>query len=277
MGRWRLSFSLFGLTWRVLRDHRSLMAFPLVSLAASLVVLASFGFPVFAVVSRSGHPDVAGYVIAFCGYVVLSCVTVFCNAALIHSANVALGGGRPTFRDGFAAAYARKGPILGWGAFSGTVSLVLRIAEQRLGPLGRFVALLGGLAWSLVTYLVLPLIVLEGDGVKDSIKRSPELFRRRWGSQVSGIVGVGLVSFLLLLLAFPILGVAAIAGGTAGLITGLVLAGAWVLFVIVLSGALTGIFQTALYRYAADGVPPGGFDAALLAGAMRQRRRRRFS
>jgi Family of unknown function (DUF6159) len=74
-----------------------------------------------------------------------------CNAAVIYSARIALPGGTPSFRDLFAAAASRKGAVLAWGAFTGTVSLLMRAAEQRLGPLGRIFTALGGLAWSMVS------------------------------------------------------------------------------------------------------------------------------
>jgi hypothetical protein len=114
--------------------------------------------------------------------VVLSSVTVFCNAALIHSANIALSGGTSSFRDGFAAAASREGAVLGWGAFSGTVSLLMLAAEQRLGPLGRILAALGGLAWSMVTFMVLPVIVLDGISPQAAVRRSTELLRAQCGA-----------------------------------------------------------------------------------------------
>jgi hypothetical protein len=111
------SVALFRISFRVLREHRGLIAFPLVSLLASLIVVAGFVGPVFGLMAPTGNPGPAGDVILACGYVALSCVTVFCNAALIHSANIALSGGTPSFRDGFAAAASRKGAVLAWGAF----------------------------------------------------------------------------------------------------------------------------------------------------------------
>jgi len=275
MGRFRRSVSLFRISFLVLRQHRSLLAFPLVSLAASLVVVASFAGGVFGFLAHGGNPGPAGDVILLCGYVVLSCVTVFCNAALIHSANVALTGGTPSFRDGFAAAARRKGAILAWGAFSGTISLILRLAEQRLGPLGRIVGMLGGFAWTVVTYMVLPLIVLEDISPQVAVRRSPELLQRTWGRQLGAIIGIGAGAALLALPALVLVAVLAAAGGAAGAVAGLVLCVLWLLAVTVLASALTGIFQTALYRYAADGVAPAAFAAADLPNAIAPRRRRR--
>ena len=267
------SIALFRIAFRVLREHRGLIAFPLVSLLASLIVVAGFVGPVFGLMAPTGNPGPAGDVILACGYVVLSSVTVFCNAALIHSANIALSGGTPSFRDGFAAAASRKGAVLGWGAFSGTVSLLMRVAEQRLGPLGRIFAALGGLAWSMVTFRVLPVIVLDGISPQAAVRRSTELLRRTWGQQLGAVLGIGSVAFLLTVPSLVLFIALAAVGGTAGAVAGLIVCGLWVLAVAVLSSALTGVYQTALYRFAADGVPPGAFAGADLQNAIRQRRR----
>jgi len=266
------SVALFRISCGVLRKHRGLVAFPLVSLTASLIVVAGFAGPVFGLMAPAGHPSLAGDVILACGYVVLSCVTVFCNAALIHSANVALSGGTPTFRDGFAAAASRKGAVLAWGAFSGTVSVLLRAVEQRLGPLGRIFAALGGLAWSMVVFMVLPVIVLEGVSAQVAVRRSPELLRRTWGQQLGAIIGIGWGAFLLWVPSFVLFIVLAAVNREAAVGAGLV-CGLWLLAVLVLAGALTGVYQTALYRFAADGVPPGAFAGADLKSAVRPRRR----
>ncbi len=163
--------------------------------------------------------------------------------------------------------------MLAWGAFSGTLSLLLRAAEQRLGPLGRIFAALGGLAWTMVAFMVLPVIVLEGTSAQTAARRSPELFRRTWGQQLGAIIGIGSGAFLLGAPSFVLLIVLAAVGGTAGAVAGLAVCGLWLLADAVLASALTGVYQTALYRFAADGVPPAAFAGADLQNAIRPRRR----
>ena len=52
------------------------------------------------------------------------------------------------------------------------------------------------MAWTLVTFLVLPILVIEGAGVKDALSRSAAAFKRTWGENVVGNAGIGLVSML---------------------------------------------------------------------------------
>jgi hypothetical protein len=128
---------------------------------------------------------------------------------------------------------------------------------------GRFAVGLVGIAWTLVTYLVVPLLVLENVTVGAAIRGSSALFKRTWGENVLGNAGVGLVSMLASLPAIALFAIGAASGGAAG-VGLMVLGGLWLLVVAVVSSALSGIYQTALYRYAASGtVAPAFADADL--------------
>ena len=53
------------------------------------------------------------------------------------------------------------------------------------------------MAWSLVTFLAVPVIAIEGTGPFETIKRSASLFRERWGQQITGNIAIGAAVFLL--------------------------------------------------------------------------------
>ena len=53
----------------------------------------------------------------------------------------------------------------------------LRMISERSGNLGRIVTSLVGLAWNLATYLVVPVLVIEGVGPVEAIKRSAGLLK----------------------------------------------------------------------------------------------------
>ena len=65
---------------------------------------------------------------------------------------------------------------------------------------------IGGLGWSLATFLVVPVLVAEGLGPIDAVRRSSQLLKRTWGEQIAGNVGVGAVFFLAFVVAI-VLGV----------------------------------------------------------------------
>ncbi|HEY9476746.1 MAG TPA: DUF6159 family protein [Mycobacteriales bacterium] len=260
--------------------------FPLISGVVSLVLATSFLLPAFAL-SPDAFDDTGGeihpgsYLLLFLAYAVLAFVTIFFNAALVHAADRALRGEDFTVRDSLRAASQRIPAILPWTLVSASVSVVLRALEERLGIIGRIVGALVGLAWALVTYLVLPLLVLEGLGVRDAVRRSTKLFKRTWGESVAGNVGIGLATFMLALLALPVPFLVAVLGLVVGgmvaviaLVASVVLVLVWWVGLGVVAGALSGIFQTALYRYAADGWIAPAFAGSDLPHAFPPRRRR---
>jgi hypothetical protein len=163
--------------------------------------------------------------------------------------------------------------ILPWALVSATVSVILRALEERAGTLGRIVAGLAGVAWSLVTFLVVPVLVIEDIGVTDAVKRSGAMFKRTWGENVAAQVGFGLLGFVAALPAILIVALAVSAGGTTAFI-GIAVAVLWVLAVSMVLSALNGIFQTALYRYAAGVDGAGSFGGHDLAAAFAPKNRR---
>ncbi len=138
--------------------------------------------------------------------------------------------------------------------------------------MGRIVAGLAGMAWSVVTFLVLPIIVIEGAGVGDAVRNSGRLFRRTWGENLAAQVGFGLLGFLAMLPGFVLF---AIAAGGSSLVPAAV-GVAWLIGVAIVMATLSGIFQTALYHYATDGNVPGDyFQAGVFDDAFMPRSRNR--
>jgi hypothetical protein len=274
MGRFKRSWQMFTASWRVLRSRKELAVFPLLSGAAGLVVAIIFLTPAVFTVDFDGDggatPGTYALLAGF--YLVSAYVAIFFNAALISQANIALRGGDPGVANGLRVAAAMAGRLLPWALLSATVSMVLRIIAERFGFLGRIVAGLAGMAWNLVTYLVLPVMVLERATTKPAVKRSAELFRGTWGENVLGNVGIGAIGFLLFLPCVLLVVLGAVAGGAvAWVLFGLAVL--WFLASIVVTSALSGIYQTALYHYAAEREVPHEFAGADLAGAFPPKRR----
>jgi len=284
MGRLGRSWSLVKASWGVLRSDKELILLPVISgIAAVLCVAPFFGAALLTsnVTASGGEPEasmgIAGYALMFLGYLVGAYVTIFFQAALIHAADERLRGGDPTLGSAIAGAASRAGRILPWAIISATVSTILRSLQERSGLVGRLVLGLVGLSWTLVTFLVLPILVLEGTGVKDALGRSASAFKRTWGENVVGNAGIGVVggiaAFLGLVVAFPIVMFGIDADSAPLIVGGIALAVIWVLVVSAVSAALTGVFQTALYHYAIVGHEPEGFTHDQIADAFTPKRR----
>ena len=259
MGRVSNTVELAKASWSVLQADKELMVFPVMSMVATILVAVSFVVPVLTFGGFDGQDlTVVDYAIIFAFYIVAAFVTIFFNASLVHAANERLHGGDPTLGSAMRGAGSRLNRILPWALVSATVSIVLRAIEERLGGLGRLIAGLAGLAWSLVTYLVIPILVIEDIGVVDGVKRSAALFRRTWGENVTAQFGFGILGFVASLPGVMVAVLGVLAGGAFGIL-GLVLGVLWIVLVAVVLTALNGIFQTALYHYAVNGEVPGDF------------------
>ena len=192
MGRIKNTIELAKASWNVLLADKELMLLPVMSSIASMVIAATFFLPIVLTQSEGG-PIV--YLTTFVAYFVLSFVVIYFNTALVAAAYERLAGGDPTLKSALSEANRHLPVILGWSGVSATVSMVLKQLEERAGFIGVIVARLAGLAWTLVTFLVIPVFVIEGLGVVDAIKRSAEIFKETWGENMVANVGFGLLGF----------------------------------------------------------------------------------
>jgi Family of unknown function (DUF6159) len=284
MGRFARSWALVKLCWRVLQQDKELVVFPIVSTIGVLIVTASFVVPGFFTGFWQGVSDngagVGLWVLIVLFYLVQYLVIIFFNAALVSAAIIRLEGGDPTLGGGLRGAWSHIGAILGYAAIAATVGLVLQMLRERAGFAGAIIAALGGMAWNIITFLVIPVLVVEGVGPITAIKRSAGLLKKTWGEQIIGSAGIGLVFGLLGLAVAVIgigLGVLVMSAGIVGLGIAVIAVAVIAIMVISLLGAtLRGIYSAALYEYAVGG-ETGAFDRETLAGAFQPKRSRRGS
>ena len=268
----RNSFALARSSWAVLKADKELVLLPVISGIASLIVAVSFLIPLFVVGETTG----ASFLLLIVLYFVLAYITIFFNAALISAANERLQGGDPTIRSALRGARRCAGKILPWALLSAVVSVILRALEERVGFVGKIVIAIVGMAWTVVTFLVLPIIVVEGAGAGKALKKSGSLVRSTWGENLAGHIGLGVVGFLLMLPSIALVAVGIASGETAVAGIAIVVGVLWGIVVIVVMAALTGIYQTALYHFAVAGhVPSGYFDSSAMQSAFHTRRFRR--
>jgi hypothetical protein len=211
------------------------------------------------------------------GVYLASFAVIFFNVALAAGADQALGGEEPDLSAARRVARSRIGSIAGWALVSVVVSVVLGAVRDRAGVVGAIGASIGAAIWSLVTFLVLPVLAFEGVGPVAAMRRSAGLFRQRWGQQVTGNLVIGGVSGLIVV-AGVVLGVGGVcllaAGGTGAEVVGALLVLVGVVVGIggaVFGGATRGVFGVALYRYVAEDRALGPFTASDLDGVARAR------
>ncbi|HEX7384204.1 MAG TPA: DUF6159 family protein, partial [Burkholderiaceae bacterium] len=98
------SWTLVKASAAVLRSDKELMLFPVISTIATLVVLATFAIPAFALRMFEHGVGVAGAVWGFLFYFCQYAVIIFFNSALVGAAMMRLEGKNPSLGDGIAIA-----------------------------------------------------------------------------------------------------------------------------------------------------------------------------
>jgi len=273
----RNSWALIKASAGVLRADKELIVFPIISAIGVLIVTLTFAFPMMLAGMfdslLAGKSRAFGFIVGFAFYVIQYTVIIFANSALVGAAMIRLRGGDPTVADGFRIAMKHIGSILVYALISATVGTILRWISERGKMVGRIVASILGMGWNLATYLVIPVLVVEGVDPMTAIKRSASLLKQTWGEQIAGNFGIGSISGLLTLVVF-FLGIPAIIFAisiqsvvlVAFAVVTLVLV---VVFISLISSALTGIYIAAVYRYAAEGELGGFFSEEMVQEAFR--------
>jgi hypothetical protein len=278
---------------RVLMSDKQLVLFPILSSIALLLVLATFAVPMFFAVDFAAlmkEAEQAGaeggaagdgrvpmqpwyYVVLFAFYFVNFFVITFFNSALVACAINRFNGQDSSMKAGLAVATARLPQILMWSALAATVGVILKAIEERLGWLGQLVINLIGMVWTIATFFVVPVLVVEKVGPFDAVKRSVQILKKTWGETLVANLGIGVVGFLATLVALlpAVAGLVATAflNSIVPMIIGIAITVLLLIAVSLIISTLKGILLAATYRFAATGEVPNGFDPALLQQAFK--------
>jgi hypothetical protein len=271
MSRIRRGWGLTKKSWGLLNEHRELIRFPIYGAVATTLLAIVFLGPGLYLLDQDSLGGAIPLLVI--GVYVLSVVGFYFSVGLAAAADMIFRGQTGvTVSDGLAVARERFSQICGWAAISTAISVLMGVLENQGGLGGQIAARVVGMAWSLVTFLAVPVIAIEGTGPVETLKRSASMFRQRWGAQITGNVAIGGAVFLIGVLPAIVLIVAGVALWSSASFLGalLVVVGALALAIAMLiSRALSGIFGVALYRYALDGEAVGGFTSEELESAVK--------
>ena len=269
MRKIRRGWELTKKSWGLLRANPELLRFPLYGGIATIVCAIIVVGPGLYLIEDG--QAVFGGPLAVIGFYLLALIGTYFSVGLAAAADMIFRGQQAGVGDGLAVARTRLSAIAGWAAVSTTIGLLLSALENQ-GALGQIVGRVLAIGWSLITFLAVPVIALEGSGPFETLKRSASLFKSRWGQQVTGNIAIGgavllfgvLPSALLIFAGFLIWASASFVGALL-LVIGII----GLAVSMLVSSALSNIFGVALYRYALDGEAVGGFTAEELESAVR--------
>lgn len=279
MSSWAQSKSVTGQCWTLVKENRYFLVFPVVAFAIGVVLILILGVPAVVLMAsgtEEGAPWVAGLVLLVVMAYLIAFGTQFSMAALVAAADEELHGRQSSVGGGFGRARKRIGAIAAWAGLAALFKIAMAVIQDKAGTAGEIVSIVGGVAWRLVTFFVLPYIVLAEEGAITGIKDSAKLLKKRWGMRLSGGIRIGgLIGLFAVLPAFIVLVIGIVVSFTGSAAVGLPIA---VVALIVLLAAslllatLRGVFSVALFRYAGDDQALGGFAPEELEAAVTPKR-----
>jgi hypothetical protein len=266
---------LLNVTYDLLRHDRQMFALPFVGsvfgIVASLILFAP-GYALGWLMNGHERGQLAYYAGAALGGFGATAVAVFFQTALVIGANERAEGGQPTTRSCLRQAWTHRRTILGWALISATVGFVLQLIHDKLGFLGSLLNLFGGLAWSIATYVVVPVLVSEDIGPVSAIRRSTQVLRDTWGTSLRTALRGAVLAFTYWIpfaLLVVVGGAMICFGGGPFLVAGISVLAIGVVGLVVLGsivGAVGTYARALIYRYSV-GLPIPGIDTQLLEGA----------
>lgn len=243
---WKISMNSF----KVLKENKQLVLFPILSGISLLLILGSFatillasaGWDVDQVVETDGNGNIL-YIFLY--YLVNYFIVVFFNTALVHCTRLYFRGEEVTIEKGLKFAMSRIGAIFAWSMFAATIGTILRLIEENAGWIGKIVIGLIGVIWSIATFFVVPVIAYENLGPLDAFKRSSQIMKNKWGESLAGTFSFGLVQIIaVLVIGIPLF----IIGALIHPVAGVMLAVLGILLISAVISAAQTIFISAVYH-----------------------------
>lgn len=277
------SWQLVKASWAFLRTNKSFVMFPILSAVATLIAVVVLLLPAGIVTgifsaatdtsSGGDSTSILGLVLLFLFYLVMYTISIYFNVALTGAILKEMEGVDVNVGYGLSVANSKLGRIIEYAAISATVGVILNQLKERGGLVGTLISSLGGMAWNLVTFFVVPLMIVEDKGVFDLIKDSGSLLKRTFGEQIAGGAGVGLIVTLAsvaLILVGVVLGSLFQNSGVLLMLLGGILVVGFVV-IILIGSMLSAVYKVMVFRWAQTGEVPGGVDESMLRNAFRSR------
>jgi len=246
------------------RENRRMIWLPIISgIASAVAFLAVTGVVALPLLRAFGHSPWAVFYL-FPGLMASAFVGVYFNVALVFAANEQIEGRTISVRQALDMAWSRRRVVFSWALISAVVGMIIQLIESRLGVFGRLMGFLGGLAWAVASFLVIPVLAFEDLGPIEALKQSSHLIKTTFGTIARGALRFGalFIGWMLLAMAVIGVGVAIAASGTPLLGVPIAVCGVVGFFVVNMYMAAAGMYmRTILYRYATHkALPELGVD-----------------
>ena len=259
---WKMS----KLSMSVVKKDPELIVYMFICGFLSLLAMIGMSLPQYLeqawAVDAEGQMTGAYMGFVFTGYMVISIVVTFWNSAIVANSHIRLTGGDPKFMDGVSAAMSKIHIIVLWGIIAGTVGLLLKILNQtarnQKGGAAVFAMILtaiGAAVWWMMTFFMIPHMILENQSLGESLKSSKSMFYKSWGENITSGLGIGLIGGFFVVLIAILTFVMAVALGPLWFI-GVGIGAIGIAITVAWTNAAEQVAVTALYLYSKNGEMP---------------------
>jgi len=304
MEKFHRSWDLFRRSVTVIRKHPKLLAFPLVTGLLTTLIAVFFLAPVVVLLAAPHWLDGTmlqrvvdniGFARFHSGatfnfqlqplgasllaviYLVNMFLATMSGVAFNHQIMEALSGRPVSLRKGIEAACDRWKSVLLWSLLAGLVGLIIRAVEERLAFVGRLVAGMIGLAWSVAAIFAIPILARDESSTNpfSVLSKSATIIKRTWGEMLIGFIGMRGSNSLIVgfsILFWIVIGAAALILQNPWLL----LAGVpWLVSVIIygyLASIASRVYLCALYLYASEGFVPDPYEPSMMTDGWRMKK-----
>jgi len=263
IGRLKIGFAMARRSGRVLRSHPRLLAFPLLGGLSGAAFIATLLGGLYVMGPFLQSPGPAMYATLFVAYLLETFLASFFTAALVAATRTVFNGNEPSIRSALANAWQRKLPLLAWSLVAAIIGVIIRLIESENNILAQIVAGIFAVAWSVMTFFIIPVIVFRDPSITEMFKQSARTFKDTWGESIGALGTIDVVTFLLVLAGIVLGGLTFVVTtglGTGQLLATLLIGGTAVSVGLLVGKALSGIARTALYLYATQNTTPERFN-----------------
>ncbi len=274
MNRFSATWSLMKSSLNILLEDKRMLLFPVFSGICTLLVGFTFIFPLLFTGGLSSLgifeslSDTMMFFTLFMFYYLNYFIIIFFNSGAILYAIKHIRGEEPTFGEVFNELRERLPHLLGWTAIAATVGIILNSIENQSDIIGKIVAGLIGLSWTVTSFLVLPVLVIERKGPIESLKESAGMLKKSWGEQLIGHFSFGLI-FAILLIGAAAITIPLFLLGEIFVVLGFAVIILFGLILGVFQWILQSIFMATLYLYVREDRLPGSFSKTQIDQAVR--------
>jgi uncharacterized membrane protein len=275
MNTFSRSWQITKLSFKVISKDKKLLLFPLISGIFSILFLIFLVFPMLVTSNIVSEEETAPamiyeYGVLFLVYLGISFIAIFFNTCVVYILKNRFEGKETKITQALSYSLSKIHFIFIWSMISATVGVILALIQkfaERLGYAGQIITLIltkiFGLVWGIISLFVIPSMIYHNLDPIQAIKKSVETVKKTWGESLIRHYGLGIIQFILLLLGFfTTIGliIAFVGLGPYALLTIIIIAIIYVLFIILLFSVANLTYSTALYIYADTGKIPDGFS-----------------